>query len=1648
MVATLPVLILFALLRVQLSTCSTYFVMLAPNILRVENEETIIIQAHEYQKNKQVDITVFTFPGKNHEIYKTSTELNETNNYVAKAHVKIPFRYYPRDSEEKQYVVVQAKCNDFDLEKAILVSPNTGYIFIQTDKPIYTPNQRVNYRVFSTNHDMNPVNQSVLIHLQNPDGIIVSQDVKRIADGFASYSLLIPELVIFGNWKIVVKNQDTSQETHTAEFEVKEYVLPVFEVELTTEQRYFYHDAKELTVHIKAKYLYGEPVEGHAVALFGIYNDFMTTLQDSLQRVEIRNGIGEAKLYRKDLDEFKDLYGASIYANVTVFSTGGDYVQAQKTGIKIVSSPYNIVFIRTPHYFKPGMPFKFGVYVTNPDSTPAARVSVFCQNQKDAAGITSDEGLAFLTVNSQGDSNNLIIQVSTDDKKLQSYQQANATMTATAYKAPGIHKNFLHIDVKTTDVTDALDVTLNIKSESNEINKNIKYFTILVVNKGKIVQTKVQKRTETEVVTALRINVTPDLQPSFRIIVYFYLFHPIPYAPYSYVEIVADSVWVHMKRSCIGTLNIQPSKESKSFYEPQQKIEPLLTGDKGARVGLVIVDKAVYVLNNKTRFTQNKIWDAVDQNDIGCTAGSGADYLGVFQDAGLDFTASHVLDYNKVRNWASLNFQGARGLETTTRKDFKCSPGQLGRRRRSIKMLEAKQKKVNESPDHLKPCCEAGWHESPMGLSCSRRKEQVRLDKACADLFYECCQHAEELRSKVDDELIGARLDEFEDDTSDDVKIRTYFPESWSWHTITLPGSSSKSETVTVPLNFTMPDSITTWVLQAISINQNKGVCVADPYEILVYKSFFVDLRLPYSVIRNEQVQIRAVIYNYESKDLQVVVTFPYKESLCSLASKSRGFQQTVKVDSRSSKVVNYVIIPLEDGNIEIEVKAQVRGTFVIDAVRKTLTVLPEGKIQRIKTYSGFLKAEVGEKQVINIQTTDLENMVPSSIASNFISIQGDILGETLLGTLDSSHLRKLIYLPTGCPEQNMIATTPNVIVTRYLDSTSKWELVGAEKRKHAINFIKEGYKTQLGHRMPDHSFQHSTWLTAYVVKIFAMASSFVYIDEDMLCNSSLWLVGKQQPNGEFTENGKVFAKAMQGGYAASESSTSLTAFVLIALVELGQKCPIPDINKAKRNAEKYLENQLPHLKQTYSAVLTSYALALVRKTDGLDIIDNFASKDKSFWPYEKQPNSVLTVEATGYALLQKLKLKKFDEAHKIAEWLVKLRHFGGGYISTQATVIAMQALAQYEKDIPKREELNLNVELSVEGRAQKPVEYTIRNDNAFLQRTNKAPAKKHLTVTVSGTGTGTITVMTVYNSLLTTKEKCSGFELSAVMEQDERNENTYKLIIRTRYTGDLPATMTIIDITMLTGFYPNKEDLKQLTNNVEKYILQFETDMTTTNGSVVIYLTEVSNKEDTVIGFRVNKNFEVGLLQPADITIYEYYDPDKKCSTFYNTPDESGLLRKLCTGSSCKCAAGKCGAPTKISSVITSDYLFTKACEDGIDYVFKVILKSSVKKASYDYHTVEILDVMKQGEDDNYKKKELQFISHAACGDSLQLEVDKKYLIMNHYSDLWTDRSVTRFVFTSKTYFLIWPEENERQEKFLENLNTFTERMTTGCDQ
>ncbi|XP_009077371.1 PREDICTED: complement C3-like, partial [Acanthisitta chloris] len=246
----------------------------------------------------------------------------------------------------------------------------------------------------------------------------------------------------------------------------------------------------------------------------------------------------------------------------------------------------------------------------------------------------------------------------------------------------------------------------------------------------------------------------------------------------------------------------------------------------------------------------------------------------------------------------------------------------------------------------LRRCCEDGMRENLMDYSCEQRTHYIQEGEKCVQAFLDCCTHIKTIRDRkrLQHSQQLARSDE--DDlfmAEHDIVSRSLFPESWLWQVEQLTDSPDNLGVSKKILPVTLKDSITTWEVLAISLSPNKGLCVADPYEITVMKDFFIDLRLPYSVVRNEQVEIRAILYNYWTRDITVRVELMYNPALCSASTSKQRYQQILKIKSGSSRTVSFVIVPLKLGLHDIEVKAAVRGELVADGVRKKLKVVPEG---------------------------------------------------------------------------------------------------------------------------------------------------------------------------------------------------------------------------------------------------------------------------------------------------------------------------------------------------------------------------------------------------------------------------------------------------------------------------------------------------------------------------------------------------------------------------------------------------------------------------------------------------------------------------------------------------------------------------------
>ncbi|XP_055008578.1 complement C3-like [Boleophthalmus pectinirostris] len=1567
-------------------------VMSAPNLLRVGTVENIFVECQDCAGHAPMTVTisVWNFPTKNTQFKSTTVQLDAANKYQALAELVIPPNNFNKDPTVKQFVYLQAAFPGYTLEKVVLISFQSGYLFIQTDKTLYTPESTVNFRIFALTPGMKPITQdeatgqrvSVAVEIVTPEDVVIPLDPVSLTSGMHTGSYNLGELISVGQWKIVARLQSNPQETYSAEFEVKKYVLPSYEVKLTSESPFYYYDTESFRINVKATYLFGKEVDGMAYVVFGVMKDGnRKVFPSSLQRIPISEGKGEATLEKQHIlnifPNIDDLVGGSLFVTAMVYTeSGSEMVEGELRNMQIVRTPYFINFDKTPKYFKAGMSFPVTVTVTNPDKSPAEGVPVVVEPGT-VHGTTRSNGRTTLSVNTRATDTVLTISAKTNDNRLPAERQKTASMVARRYETTS--RNYIHITVLSTDVR--LGTDLNVHLSLNGATQQFE-ITYLILSRGQLVDFGRQLSVG-QVTLAVNIPVTKKMLPSFRLIAYY---HPTP------TEVVSDSVWVDVDDSCMGTLKLEPKRLFPS-YEPRRTFEMTVTGDPGATVAMVAVDKGVYVLNNKHILTQKKVWEIVEKADTGCTPGGGRNSMGVFFDAGL-------------------MFQTSTASGTDARQEVKCSAP--ARKKRSSTLVDVMTTMASVYKDPLeRDCCLDGMKPTHLSYDCATRKLYITDGAACENAFLYCCEELAKQRSELkQNNLILARSES--DDSymdSNEILSRTKFPESWEWVTFKIPQCAGK-QTCEIDRRIPLKDSITTWVFTGISLSENTGICVGKPLDVIVFKPFFLDLKLPYSAVVGEQIEIRTIIHNYLQDPITVRIELIEHPDVCSAASKRGKYVQEVKVGVSTTRAVFFTIIPMKEGQLNIEVKGAVKDSWHSDGVVKQLLVVPNGVLTKVHKIVDINPQGRTQEETIN-NPIDKTEMVPHTPSSAKVFVSGreqmNALVDNVLGV--SSTMGNLITQPSGCGEQNLNRMANPVIATTYLDKTNQWAAVGVDNRKKALDYIKTGYQNEMEYAKSDGSFavyrgyESSTWLTAFVVKVFSMAYNLVYIDSNVICRATQWLIlNSQRPDGMFTDVGFLFHRHFTVGSLSKDNDVAMTAFCLIALQESRPICGgrVNSLSNAISKSVAYLERRLPHLINPYTVAITSYALANENRLN-YQILYRFASPDRTHWISPQ--GHTYSQEATAYALLALVRRGYLQDARPIVRWFKKQQESGGGYGSTQATVMVYQALSSYWT-VAQEPDYNLDVELKVSGRAA-PYSFRFSRDNQHTTRTSKNFAvDENVKLIAKGTGEATLILLTQYYAVpKETVSDCTKFNLTLNFEKDDdRDKDIYKLTIEFFFKNEEEdASMSILDISLPTGFMPVQRDLDALSEGRARVIAQWEFNKALSEkGSLILYMNKVSHNRTEMLPIRMEKTFEVGVLQPASVSIYEYYD-ETKCVKYYHPQRKDGQILRRCKGDECQCAEVNCSMQKK-GNINNRDRI-GKACESTltsrIDYVYTAVLEEAQYHVSFDTYIMRIERVIKEGSNDKNAEGNLRsFLSFPHCRESLDLQVNKGYLIMGTDED------------------------------------------------
>ncbi|XP_053875512.1 alpha-2-macroglobulin-like [Malaclemys terrapin pileata] len=711
-------------------------------------------------------------------------------------------------------------------------------------------------------------------------------------------------------------------------------------------------------------------------------------------------------------------------------------------------------------------------------------------------------------------------------------------------------------------------------------------------------------------------------------------------------------------------------------------------------------------------------------------------------------------------------------------------------------------------------------------------------------------------------------------------------------------------------LAVTIPDTIAEWKANAFCTSSDTGFGLSPTVSLRAFQPFFVELTLPYSVVRGEAFTLRATVFNYLTHCIRVSISLAPSDDFRATPVEKEEESYCLCVNGR--KTVSWAVTPKSLGNVDFSVSAEALktdlpcGNEVVetldkgrkDTVIKQLLVEPEG-FEKETTYN-FLLWAAGKTTPQPMSLKLPENVVQGS-ARAYFSVLGDILGTAM------QNLQQLPQMPFGCWEQNMVLFAPNIYILDYLNKTGQ---LSEETKSKAIGYLVSGYQTQLKYKHRDGSYSTfgprygqsgNTWLTAFVLKSFAQARSHIFIEEKHIQDALAWLTGKQKENGCFRSSGTLLNNAIKGGV---DDEVTLSAYITIALLEI----PLPITHSAVRNALFCLETAAEQGgNHVYTRALLAYAFALAGKEEKrkalLDSLDKEAVKEDGSIHWQrpgKEPKADLPfyhprapsaeVEMTSYVLLTYLTTQPAPSqddlslAAQIAKWISKQQNPNGGFSSTQDTVVALQALSRYGVSTYAKSGGASTVTLQSTGnfQSQFQVDHTNR---LLLQRVALPEVPGDYSTGVTGEGCVYVQTSLRYNVLPKPGEAPFALEVHTVPKtcDSARAQRTFNIAINISYTGKRPVSnMVIVDVKMLSGFVPMKSSVRMLEGHHHIHRTELSTN------HVLLYMEQVSNVTRS-FSFAVEQDFPVQSLKPALVKVYDYYEMDEFAIAEYSAPCSKG---------------------------------------------------------------------------------------------------------------------------------------------------------------
>ncbi|XP_078422896.1 complement C3-like isoform X2 [Cetorhinus maximus] len=633
------VILSFACLFLPLTQQKPSYLITAPNVVHVGMDETITVQVFEALTSVAITVYFKEPTGEAQSIIssqKYTVELNQTNNFtrVILAQVLPEKTKHLNFAHTAQYAILVAEIPfEKTREAQIRLSSRPYFIYIVTDKPIYTPDETVQYQIFTLDQGLNPINSTVIVEVLDSQGTVLAS----VSEQYGSNSVHSGEITIKsempGNYQIRAKVSENSEYQGLISFRVQSYEFPKFDVRIFPDPWYYVVTDKNFPFTIQVPDKLDNDLHGNVT--FGM----RTTSGDRIPLPQLRqvHHIQDGTV-RVILNSSALINSISQNGGMDKFKRGTLYIVAEITdekghteakvldNISFRQSPYDIDLSAIKPYFIPGAAFHLLISVTYPDGSPASdvplNVSLIIAGEKvvniSSEGLTDQIGELGFTLNVPWNTQDININVGVGNHST-GYEQMHKAVK----KYYSASKRYLHIKVPHVLLYPGDTITVKLTAISQESIHNVQYYYYMVLSKSIVLDFR---RVEWTPETEFDLPITRDMVPHFRIVAYYIL------VDNGGEEIIADSLQVE-----VGSLCDIKFQVDSAFHQHGEGHELLLTvlSESPAEVFVQAMDTRLKELNTQDTITMRKVFEDLNSYDFASSHGSGNDTIGVFHDSGL-----------------------------------------------------------------------------------------------------------------------------------------------------------------------------------------------------------------------------------------------------------------------------------------------------------------------------------------------------------------------------------------------------------------------------------------------------------------------------------------------------------------------------------------------------------------------------------------------------------------------------------------------------------------------------------------------------------------------------------------------------------------------------------------------------------------------------------------------------------------------------------------------------------------------------------------------------------------------------------------------------------------------------------------------------